>query len=415
MHNDDEANGVNRGGADNGSAGLRPLGWGARVIRGHRAHSKATSVRKALVTVPLVIALTTSMMIFAANQLGQPEVPGGDARAALDDAVNRDRVVGGLDGTPDIPGDLRPSTAKPSPSRSPSISQSTVKRTRTNAPRSTRPVTTTSTTKPPVAVTASTTTKPPATSPAPAPAPTVQQAPTTITYASFADVSGLAFNGAARQSNYVVRLAAQTGGDAGSAWSRQALDPARSFSTSFRLWLQQDGGDGLAFVVQSEGLGALGEGGSGLGYGDESGYNVVSPSMAVEFDAFDNDWEPSTGDNAIAITRNGDIKSQLASVEPNFWIWDDGPLTSGSTMMRWLTPCGSTPPSRAESPIIRWSRRTSTCRPPGYRRHVRGVYRRKRDVRRRPGRAELEPYPVAVRRPPQPRCRVGTTSPTNWT
>ena len=70
--------------------------------------------------------------------------------------------------------------------------------------------------------------------------------------------------------------------------------------------------------------GALGEGGSGLGYGDEAGLNVVSPSMAVEFDAFDNGWEPSTGDNAIAITRNGNVKSQLASAEPNVRIWGDG-------------------------------------------------------------------------------------------
>ena len=342
MRHDDDATGSNGWEKDwaNGDDVARPgpLDWGARVIGGHRGRGKAISLRTALIALPLVIALTTGMTIFAANALGQPEVTGRDARAALEDATDHAPVGSGPDGTFPDKGSL---TAEPSP-RTTSINGGT------SGSRSTsNPPTHPQTTKPPGA-----------------PAPTIPQGPTTITYPNFADVSGLAFNGKARQNSDFLRLVAHSETKAaGSAWSRKTLDPARSFSTSFRVWLQQDGGDGLAFVVQSEGVGAIGLDGCGLGYGDEFLSTVVSPSMAVEFDTYDNWWEPDAGDNAIAITRDGNIKSQLGSGSPAFYIWGDGAFNVWVDYDAVAHTVRVSPACPAGSPLVHWSAPPSTCPP----------------------------------------------------
>jgi hypothetical protein len=110
-------------------------------------------------------------------------------------------------------------------------------------------------------------------------------------------------------------------------WSRTALDPARSFQATFGLQIQPYGADGMAFVLQSEGLGAIGAGGEALGYGDATTTDVrVRPSVAVEFDTFDNSWDPSTGDNHIAVIANGAVNGHQVYGIPGFTMRSCGPF-----------------------------------------------------------------------------------------
>ncbi len=64
------------------------------------------------------------------------------------------------------------------------------------------------------------------------------------------------------------------------------------------------GGHGLAFVAQQEGMSAIGHGGSGLGYGGNSGDRILQ-SFAVEFDTYTDAWDGTSADH-IAININGD-------------------------------------------------------------------------------------------------------------
>src|SRR4051812_50130923 len=70
------------------------------VILGHRADGARTG-RKALVGIPIVIALVGGTMIFAGQALGSGEVPGGGSHPALQDAEARDPVIPDLYPTPD--------------------------------------------------------------------------------------------------------------------------------------------------------------------------------------------------------------------------------------------------------------------------------------------------------------------------
>jgi hypothetical protein len=134
----------------------------------------------------------------------------------------------------------------------------------------------------------------------------------TISYPGFASAAGLSVNGTAAvvttTDGRVMRLASASTFTGGSVFSTTALNAA-DFSAffSFRFTnpggISAEGADGLAFVIQpvSSGLGGLGGG---------LGYEGISPSVAVEFDTFQNGWDP---DNShVAITQNGDVTSHLA-------------------------------------------------------------------------------------------------------
>ena len=85
----------------------------------------------------------------------------------------------------------------------------------------------------------------------------------------------------------------------GAAWYRRPQDVAEGFVTTFRYRITEPstrcnvlndvhrhcvsrGADGFAFVIQGQGIGALGDGGLGLGYGG------IENSLAIEFDTFFN-------------------------------------------------------------------------------------------------------------------------------
>ncbi len=79
-----------------------------------------------------------------------------------------------------------------------------------------------------------------------------------------------------------------------------AFDSKYEFRTSFQFQMSDpvyQASDGMAFVIQAEGPNALGTVGGGLGYGG------ITPSVAIEFDTFQNAWDPN--DNHVAFLLDG--------------------------------------------------------------------------------------------------------------
>ncbi|MCO8270699.1 L-type lectin-domain containing protein [Actinoplanes sp. TRM 88003] len=90
----------------------------------------------------------------------------------------------------------------------------------------------------------------------------------------------------------------------GSAWSLEKLDVTQSFESAFKVYLHhfRPGADGIAFVVQTEGPRALGGWGGGLGY------RGIKPSLAVEFDTYQNSYDPSRNHLAVVLGGNPDYQ-----------------------------------------------------------------------------------------------------------
>ena len=160
-----------------------------------------------------------------------------------------------------------------------------------------------------------------------------------VTFNDFSSTAGLTVNGDAVGNlnnaidpDPVLRLAPSATGQAGSAFTDTALNVG-GFSTSFEFRITSAGGpadvtgqagaDGLTFAIQSIGPTALGGAGGGIGY------LGISPSVAVEFDTFNNDPVnfPTVADpdsNHLGVDVNGSVVSLVtAAVAPRF---DDGRL-----------------------------------------------------------------------------------------
>jgi hypothetical protein len=98
----------------------------------------------------------------------------------------------------------------------------------------------------------------------------------------------------------------------GSAWYLSTQPFASGFDTQFQFQLNGGvgGADGIAFVIQSAGLSAIGfTGGNGgaLGYGGDDlnqfPLSGIPHSVAIEFDTFQNRWDPDA--NHVAIQSCG--------------------------------------------------------------------------------------------------------------
>ena len=129
-------------------------------------------------------------------------------------------------------------------------------------------------------------------------------------FADFSDVSDFTLNGNAAQSGSVLRLTPAANSQGGSAFLTDPLyvHGGTSFKTRFDFQLTggsgDNGADGIAFILQSSGVNALGALGGGLGY------SGVSPSVAVVFDSHD-----ETGYN-LGIRTNGNGGNNIAGT-PN--------------------------------------------------------------------------------------------------
>lgn len=95
------------------------------------------------------------------------------------------------------------------------------------------------------------------------------------------------------------RLTPDSNNHAGSVFNVNKIDLDDPFDFSFEAFLGCDdaGADGIAFLLQPVGTG-VGSGGGGLGY------QGISPSLAVEFDTYQNGWDPA--EDHIAIQEDGD-------------------------------------------------------------------------------------------------------------
>ncbi len=87
----------------------------------------------------------------------------------------------------------------------------------------------------------------------------------------------------------------------GTAWYNTPINLSQPLTIQYNLnFGTNDGGgaDGIAFVMQNQGTGVIGNMGEGIGY------QGISPSVAVEFDDWQNGWDPAN--DHVALTLNGD-------------------------------------------------------------------------------------------------------------
>ena len=137
----------------------------------------------------------------------------------------------------------------------------------------------------------------------------------------------LELNGSAFATDDVLQLTPNAGGEVGSAFTtRKVVRTDRSFETRFKFSIH-DGSvtpaEGMAFVIQPSSPNALG--GSDL---TALGYADIDPSLAVEFDLFENPGSGDPNGNHVAFMRDGDSQTHLASASPGFdfeggnrWAW----------------------------------------------------------------------------------------------
>jgi hypothetical protein len=116
--------------------------------------------------------------------------------------------------------------------------------------------------------------------------------------------------------NTVLRLTPANGVQYGSAWYNTPQPLQNGFSTSFQFQFTNafnPPADGIAFVIQNSSLTAIGSPPSGgaLGYGDHDGNpdpslgEGIPKSLAIEFDTFQNPWDPANFVSHVAIQSCG--------------------------------------------------------------------------------------------------------------
>ncbi|MCR9249141.1 MAG: L-type lectin-domain containing protein [bacterium] len=98
----------------------------------------------------------------------------------------------------------------------------------------------------------------------------------------------------------------------GIAYSRQKLDLTRNFQIDFDIFLgdKNEGADGITFVVHDDvrSFNAFGSWGECMGYGrfsPGSGGNSIDPSIAIEFDTYQNRFQNDPSSDHVAYLENG--------------------------------------------------------------------------------------------------------------
>ena len=139
-----------------------------------------------------------------------------------------------------------------------------------------------------------------------------------------ANTPALTLNGSAKMltvSGYpVLELNPASSYQAGSAFTSKAVafNSGYTFTVFFQFQMRSGvgGADGLTFVLQTEGPKALGGNGGCLGYGGagvgcSTPATGITPSVAVEFDTYENSPDDLDG-NHVAILTNG----QMLDIDP---------------------------------------------------------------------------------------------------
>ncbi len=110
----------------------------------------------------------------------------------------------------------------------------------------------------------------------------------------------------------------------GIAYNENKLDLNRFFQIEFDIYLgdKDEGADGITFVIHNDprGFGAFGAWGECMGYGRFNPFgdgNSISPSIAIEFDTYQNPWQNDPVLDHIAYLENG------ISMHMNHWSGND--------------------------------------------------------------------------------------------
>ncbi len=144
-------------------------------------------------------------------------------------------------------------------------------------------------------------------------------------YVSPAGVSGFTFVGDGEAVDGRISLVNLEQFTTGGAWGtdKQLIGDRFEAEFTFSLNPSAAGADGLAFVIQNEGLGALG------GEGLEMGYTGITSSLAVEFDTWANSGD--FGDNHISVHTNGLNANSYLSGTSLGWAPAGVTLSNGAT------------------------------------------------------------------------------------
>ncbi len=110
----------------------------------------------------------------------------------------------------------------------------------------------------------------------------------------------------------VLQLTSSTSNPIGAAWYNTAQPVENGFTTSFQFQFTSPStppADGIAFVIQNSSsaplsaIGYTGGNGGAIGYGDADGNadpsqgQGIPNSLAIEFDTFQNGWDPPSNGN----------------------------------------------------------------------------------------------------------------------
>lgn len=159
-----------------------------------------------------------------------------------------------------------------------------------------------------------------------------------VPFTGFSNTGGLQLNGTADYSsegNLLRMTKANVTNQAGSVFSQNLLNTS-SFSTYFTFTMtspagpysddsDSQGADGIVFVIQNVSNTFVGGNGGGIGY------SWIGNSLGVEFDTWQNGYDPDS--NHIGINTNGRMTSETTiGMKPNFdggdvwhnWIDYDG-------------------------------------------------------------------------------------------
>ena len=106
---------------------------------------------------------------------------------------------------------------------------------------------------------------------------------------------------------------------AGSAWNNTPIDLSSNFDMTFPVYLGPNAGaaDGVAFVLQTEGLNAIGGWGAGMGFGNVAGtlpIAPVSPSVDVPIDTWSDPGPPDNDPtyDHLSVLENGVMGNWIA-------------------------------------------------------------------------------------------------------
>lgn len=142
----------------------------------------------------------------------------------------------------------------------------------------------------------------------------------TINYTDFNSTAGLTLNGSAVQSDGVsfgdpktISITPPTRASAGSFYATNQQRVDLGFQTDFKFRIRDRAGvgsDGLTFIIQNQGLTAVGDTGGGIGFGTNLAFSPlptgITNSLAVVFDVWDNsaNWPTIPGANVLTVQNS---------------------------------------------------------------------------------------------------------------